>query len=122
MNSTTIIKLIFLLILFINFTSCNGEPKPQCDIPQNITYNDQVASLIEIHCFKCHAQDVYKEKASRHKIFDYTNLKKSGESGQLIGSITHAQGFIPMPYRKGVKIDSCAIEVIKKWVELGMQE
>ncbi|MFD2565715.1 hypothetical protein [Aquimarina rubra] len=122
MNSTDIIKITFILALFITFSSCNGEPKQQCNIPENITYNEQVASLIEVHCFKCHAPDVYKEKASRNKIFDYQSLKKMGESGQLIGSITHAQGFIPMPYRKGVKIDSCAIEVIKKWVELGMQE
>lgn len=87
-----------------------------------MTYTNTVSNLIETHCFSCHAPDVYKKKASRNKIYDYSSLKKMGESGQLIGSITHATGFIAMPYRKGVKIDSCAILVIKNWVAMGMPE
>jgi len=122
MNAATLIKRTSILILFIVLNACKGEPKEECDIPQEITYTGQVASIIEVQCFKCHAKDVYKEKASRNKIFDYPSLKKMGESGQLIGSITHAKGFIAMPYRKGTKIDSCTIEVLKAWVALGMKE
>lgn len=122
MNSSNLIKQVSILALLISLISCKDEPKEECDIPENITYNEHIASIIEIQCFKCHASDVYKEKASRVKIFDYPSLKKMGESEQLVGSITHAQGYIAMPYRKGTKIDSCSIETIKAWVNLGMQE
>ena len=70
----------------------------------------------------CHAPDVYKKKASRNKIFNYKSLKKMASSGQLIGSITHAKGFIAMPYKKGTKIDTCSISLISKWIDAGMKE
>lgn len=108
----------FLLL----FNSCNSKPKITCPLPDNITYKKDIAAVIEEKCFMCHAPDVYKRKASRNKIFDYSSLKKMGESGQLMGSITHAQGFIAMPYKKGVKIDTCSIALISKWVNSGMKE
>jgi len=122
MNSRTRPMLICFFVSFQLLVSCKGESKPVCDTPKDITYTNQVAPLIEQQCFMCHAPDVYKTKASRNKIFDYPSLKKMGESGQLIGSITHAKGFIAMPYRKGTKIDSCSIALIKQWVAQGMKE
>ncbi len=108
---------LFLIISILN--SC--KDKVSCQIPKEVTYTNQIKTIIETDCFLCHAPDVYKTKASRNKIFDYESLKKSGKSGVLVGSITHAAGYIAMPYKKGVKIDSCNIELIKKWVQTGMQ-
>ncbi len=110
---------LFFIATILLF-SCKEEET--CNLPEEVTYTNQVAALVETECFLCHAPDVYKKKASRNKIFDYASLKKMGESGQLIGSITHARGYIAMPYRKKEKIDSCAIEVFKKWVASGMPE
>jgi len=115
-SSLVILASLFLLFL----ASCSNQPK--CDLPNAISYQKDIAPVIEEKCFLCHAPDVYKKKASRNKIFDYPSLKKMGESGQLIGSITHAQGYIAMPYKKGVKIDTCAILLISKWVNSGMKE
>ncbi|AXT58837.1 hypothetical protein D1816_00225 [Aquimarina sp. AD10] len=118
MNSKkTIFPYLFLTISTLN--SCKN--KISCQIPEEVTYSKQIKTIIETDCFLCHAQDVYKTKASRNKIFDYESLKKSGKSGVLIGSITHTKGYIAMPYKKGVKIDSCNIELIKKWVQTGMK-
>ncbi|UZO81070.1 hypothetical protein NBT05_01010 [Aquimarina sp. ERC-38] len=117
-----IYKIIFSSILLILICGSCGKEQKVCSTPESVTYTNDVANLVETNCFMCHAPDVYKEKASRNKIYDYKSLKKMGESGQLIGSITHAKGFIAMPYRKNKKIDSCAIEVFKKWVETGMKE
>ncbi|GAA3509720.1 hypothetical protein GCM10022393_23160 [Aquimarina addita] len=120
MNQIT--KLTVILFSLFIVLSCKDNTKEICNITDDVNYTNHIASLVETHCFTCHAPDVYKKKASRNKIFDYASLKKMAESGQLIGSITHAPGFIAMPYRKGVKIDSCAIEVMKKWVVTGMKE
>ncbi len=111
---------LLVCISILLLVSCNNTK--QCDLPATVTYKEHITTAIETNCFMCHAEDVYKEKASRYKIYNYEHLKKSAQSGQLIGSITHAQGYIAMPYRKGVKIDSCTIELIKKWVVTGMQQ
>ena len=108
--------------LFFLISSCNSKPKNDCKTPDTISYAKDIAPIIEAKCFMCHAPDVYKKKASRNKIFDYKSLKKMGGSGQLMGSITHAQGFIAMPYKKGTKIDACSIDLISKWVSTGMKE
>ena len=94
----------------------------QCDLPTEISYQGQIKGIIENQCFSCHAPNVYKKKASRIKIYDYTSLKKMGKSGQLVGSITHSKGYIAMPYRKGTKIDSCSIALIARWVQNGMKK
>ena len=98
------------------------KKKPACATPEQVSYTKDVAPVIEAKCFMCHAPDVYKRKASRNKIFNYKSLKKMAESGQLMGSITHAQGFIAMPYKKGSKIDTCSIAIIDKWVKTGMKQ
>ena len=110
---------LFIAIITVLYSCSSGT---SCDLPQEITYQGQVRKVIETNCFSCHAPDVYKKKASRVKIYDYTSLKKMGESGQLVGSITHSKGFIAMPYRKGTKIDSCSIALITSWVQNGMKQ
>jgi len=115
------LKITAILMAIYTLNSCK-EKQEECNTPSEVTYTKQIAALVEQECFLCHAEDVYKKKASRNKIFDYPSLKKMGESGQLIGSLTHARGFIPMPYRKKTKIDSCSIELFKKWVDSGMPE
>ncbi|MCK8523360.1 hypothetical protein M0D21_17395 [Aquimarina sp. D1M17] len=120
MKRERILQNISLTSILLLLVSCSKVP--DCNLPETVHYNSHVADLIEIHCFKCHAQDVYKEKASRVKIFNYETLREMGESGQLMGSVTHKTGYIAMPYKRESKIDSCTIELLKKWVETGMQK
>jgi len=120
MKKSLIFKLLAAVTILFTLASCGA--KDECGLPEAVTYTKDIAPVIEAKCFMCHAPDVYKKKASRNKIFDYKSLKKMAESGQLIGSITHAKGFIAMPYKKGVKIDTCSIAIIDKWVKTGMKE
>ncbi len=115
------LKLFFIGLTFIS-VACNKKPKKLCDISENITYTKDIAPLIEVKCFKCHDVENYKTKASRNKIYDYSSLKKMAESGFLIGSLTHQQGYIPMPYRANKKIDTCSIALIASWISTGMKE
>ena len=122
LTTTSILITIMTVHFILLLSACNSTPKIDCQLPKTLSYTKDIAPVIEAKCFMCHAPDVYKKKASRNKIFDYKNLKKMGESGQLIGSITHAKGFIPMPYKKGIKIDTCAIAILSQWVNSGMKE
>lgn len=126
MQKKITVKLIAFLILILSISCKNkSETKSKaidCVIPPEITYTNTVATIIETNCFECHAKEVYKKKASRIKIYDYKSLKKMATNGFLIGAITHANGFIPMPYKKGYKIEDCAIQILNKWVSTGMKE
>lgn len=119
-TTTSILITIVTVNSILLLNAC--APKIDCEIPKALSYTKDIAPVIEAKCFMCHAPDVYKSKASRNKIFDYKNLKKMGESGQLVGSITHAKGFIAMPYRRTTKIDTCSIALIAQWVKSGMKE
>ena len=107
-------------MIAISLKSCGSTV--ECEQPDEITYTKDVAAVIEAKCFMCHAPDVYKKKASRNEIYDYKSLKQMAESGQLMGSITHQKGFIAMPYKKGIKIDTCSIQLIDKWIKTGMKK
>lgn len=114
------IVFVFSVVTITLLESCSKVPA--CDTPEEVTYEAQIKTVIEAKCFLCHAPEVYKTKASRVKIHDFESLKAMGASGQLVGSISHSEGYIAMPYRKKEKIDSCAIELIKYWVTTGMKE
>ena len=114
-------KIFILVLVFQALVSCS-ENKVLCKLPEEVTYSGQIKSLVEAKCFSCHAPDVYKKKASRMKIFDYKSLKSTAEEGTLMGSLMHETGFIPMPYRKGKKIDTCSIALFQKWIDGGLKE
>lgn len=120
MRSNLVVKIMGLWGCLL-IVAC-GPKKDSCQVPEVPTYTNDVASIIEVKCFRCHSKEDYKTKASRTKIYDYENLKKMGESGLLVGTITHAAGFIPMPFRSGEKIDDCSIAIISKWVATGMNK
>ncbi|WP_010523425.1 hypothetical protein [Aquimarina agarivorans] len=120
-SATKLFVLIYSVIgLFL--MACNNKPKVNCNTSEQITYTNDVAAVIEEKCFKCHAPDVYKQKASRNKIYDYQNLKKMAESGFLLGALTHKRGFVPMPYKANKKIDTCSIALISSWISTGMKK
>ena len=116
-------QLTFIILVIFTLTSCSSEAKVDvCEKPKDVTYSNKVASLIEEKCYSCHAPDVYKKKASRVKIFDYKSLKKQAEKGVLMGSVNHEKGYVAMPYKKGVKIDTCSRLVLQTWIDQGMKE
>lgn len=110
-----------LMATGIGFALLGCGPKVDCQVPQKVSYALEVAPVIEANCFTCHAPDVYKKKASRVKLYDYEHLREKAESGLLMGSVKHEKGFIAMPYKKGVKIDTCDIALLQAWVDQGMQ-
>ena len=114
------VAITFGLLLVTN--SCKETSSVACNLPETVSYTENIAPLIEEKCFKCHAEEVYKQKASRNKIYTYESLREKAEGGILMGSLTHQKGYIAMPYKMGKKIDTCSIALIGKWVTTGMKK
>ena len=99
------------------------EPPPggggnNCDTA-NSKYMTDVVPILTNNCYRCHGS------ASNSGSFGivlegYSNLKPYAESGTLVGVITHAQGFTPMP-QDGGKLSDCNINIIKSWIANGIQ-
>lgn len=50
----------------------------------------------------------------------YSLIKLQADNGKLLGSVSHAIGYSPMP--QGGKLPDCEIAQIKKWIEAGALE
>jgi mono/diheme cytochrome c family protein len=71
------------------------------------------------NCYRCHGTN--SNSGSFGRVLEgYENLKPYAESGTLLGVISHAEGFIPMP-QDAAKLKDCDINKIRSWIENGMQ-
>lgn len=114
---------VFLLSLSVACSSDNEEdvapqPQPQqCDT-ENVTFAESVTPILSANCYACHSTSV----ATAGIVLDtYAGVKKQADNGSLVGAITHAAGFTPMP-QGGAKLSNCNIDKIKKWVEEGAED
>jgi hypothetical protein len=92
-----------------NTTDCNCG----CD-PSLFTYAAIIQPIMATNCVGCHKPGSLGGNIdlSTHKA-----VQTQASNGKLIGSITHAQGFVAMP--QGGKLQDCEITQIKSWVSAG---
>src|SRR5205085_12065801 len=100
----------------------NPNPDPpgggSCDTA-NMHYLADVVPILQNNCYRCHGTNTSSGSFGR-VLEGYENLKPYAESGTLLGVITHAQGFIPMP-QDASKLSDCNINKIRSWITNGMQ-
>jgi hypothetical protein len=122
-------SLLLFATLFAILAACSGgseedpnpnpqpqpQPQPQqCDT-NNVTFSATVAPILAANCYSCHSTAI----ATSGVVLDtYNGVKKQASNGTLIGVITHAPGFPPMPDGGG-KLSDCNIAKIKKWIDAG---
>ena len=86
-------------------TSCNSA---------NMTFTS-IKPILQNACFSCHGNGQSQNGIN----FDsYAGVKVVADNGKLVGSITHAAGFKPMP-QGAPKLSDCDINKIKDWVSRG---
>ncbi|HYG02023.1 MAG TPA: hypothetical protein VD927_06225 [Chryseosolibacter sp.] len=84
---------------------CSTEP---------VTYAE-VSSVVASRCIMCHSQSA----ASGGVVLEgYDNLKTYAGNGRLLGAISHASGFSPMP-KNAPQLSGCTINRIKQWIDDG---
>lgn len=92
-----------------NTTNCSG-----CDTAV-FTYSAAVEGIMQNNCVACHSAALSNGGVD---LSNYTGVKNAGVSGTLIGTITHASGYSPMP-QGGNKLSDCEITQIQKWIDEG---
>lgn len=92
----------------------NVTPPPTCST-DNIKYSTNILPIISSNCYACHGNGA---TTAGINVDGYANLKTLVDNGKLVGVVTHASGFTPMPYNKP-KLSDCDINKIKAWVAGG---
>jgi hypothetical protein len=92
-----------------NTTNCNCF----CDTTQ-FTYAAVIEPIINNNCTGCHKPGAL---GGNIDLSDYASVKLQAGNGMLMGSVTHATGYSPMP--QGGKLSDCQIIQIRKWIDSG---
>jgi len=92
-----------------NTVNCNCY----CD-PNLFTYSLDIEPIINNACVSCHKPGYL---GGGINLVGYANVKIQADNGFLLGTITHAPTYEPMP--KGGKLSECEIDKIQNWIEAG---
>jgi hypothetical protein len=90
-----------------------------CDTT-SVTYAQSVAPILRNNCLACHSNGSAAGLGGNVRLEDYADVKLKADEGKLLGVISHAPGFVPMP-QGAPKLDDCSISVIRIWIEEGGQ-
>ncbi|MFN2457364.1 MAG: cytochrome c [Chitinophagaceae bacterium] len=74
-----------------------------------------VRPILQANCFSCHGNGIVNGGVT---LDTYAGVKAVADNGKLIGTITHASGFPPMP-QTGIKLSDCNINKIRAWINRG---
>jgi hypothetical protein len=97
---------------WINQGALNNECIPSCDTT-SVTYSEDITEVINTYCLGCHSGVT----PSGGVLLDgYNNVVTIANTGKLVGSIRHEQGFTPMPYNSS-KLSNCDIRKFEIWID-----
>ena len=86
----------------------------QCNTA-NMKYSTDILPIITNNCYGCH--DI--NTATNGIVLEgYAKLKVQVDNDNLVGVISHANGYPAMPYN-APKLSDCDINKIKSWVQSG---
>lgn len=101
-----------------NESEQNPPPNPNTCDTANMKFATNVKPILESNCYGCHS-NANSTSGAGVRLEDYVNVKARADNGSLIGTITHATGFPPMPRGGGAKLSDCNINKIKAWIGRG---
>lgn len=117
---------ISAFVLFIVTGSCYYDseeylfrvPGGNCADTTVFTYTAGVQPILSQYCYSCHSNGSAASMGGNIKLQDYADVKTMASNGKLLGAVSHASGFSPMP-KGSNKLNECYIVVIKKWIAAG---
>jgi hypothetical protein len=89
-----------------------------CDTAK-VLYSLQIVAILQNNCYTCHGSGSTGGSGGID-LSTYARLKVYAGNGYLVGNVTHAPGYIGMPYGLP-KLDSCEVNAIVALVHQGAQ-
>src|SRR5450432_711997 len=115
--------LVFTSIYFISCSKSTTNKNPPTPPPPVICdsagmkYSSDIVPILTNNCYGCHGTGNTTGSAGI-LLEGYNNIEPYATGGTVKGVITHASGYVGMPYLKP-KLDSCTINKILDWISQG---
>ena len=112
-------KKLILPIVFFILSSCYYDSeealfgKPGACNTSVTNFSTEVQPILSSYCLSCHANTVAQSKGGGIKLQDYADV--FANRGRLVGTITHASGYSPMP-KNSAMLSDCNISIITIWI------
>src|SRR5438876_777335 len=88
----------------------------QCDTSL-VRYATDIVPILQNNCYECHGKS--SNSGSGGILLEgYSNLAGWANNGYLAGCVSHAPGFVAMPYLRP-KLSDCEVNRIVAWVHQG---
>ena len=123
-----ILKPLWMLVILACVTACSksNEEEERANTPNNsgsgncnttnMSFATDIVPLLQANCYACHSNA--NQSVSGISLEGHSNVKIQVDNGRLLGAITHASGFSPMP-QGGPKLSDCNISKIRSWINNG---
>lgn len=109
-------------MLVVSFTGCSKESEDKlaanttCDTIA-VKYSTGVVPILQNNCYPCHGASS-NSGSGGITLEGYNNIKAYVNQGYVVGNVTHAPGFVAMPYGRP-KLPDCEVNTIVAWVHQG---
>ena len=119
---TLLVLLSMGLCIALSIEGCSKQSADKltggaiCDT-NNISYSKQIVSILQDNCYSCHGHNSTVGSGGVD-LSSYDAVSAYAADGFLVGNVTHAPGFNPMPYG-GPMLPTCEINTIIAWVNQG---
>ncbi len=115
---------ISFFVLYLSSCSKESEDRLTANNPvtcdtTNVSLSMQVLPILQNNCYSCHGKG-NTAGSGGIDLSTYSALKTYANSGYLVGNVTHAPGYVGMPYGLPM-LPSCEVNTIVAWVHQGAQ-
>lgn len=91
------------------------KDNPDICYTENMSYTNDIVPIFENNCYSCHNSD---DMTADIDLGSFSTVQSLATSGTLIGVVSHADGYSPMPLNNG-KLSDCEISKIQAWIDQG---
>jgi hypothetical protein len=117
-----LVMILFASTLIFAFAGCSKESEDKlvsnapCDTTA-VKYSTAVVPILQQNCYPCHGASS-NSGSGGITLEGYNNIKVYINQGYVVGNVTHAAGFVAMPYGQP-KLPDCEVNTIVAWVHQG---
>ena len=117
--------LLSVAILIAGLTGCSKQNEAAltaktgtttCDTTK-VSYSTQIVPILQAYCYECHGNGT-DAGSGGILLQGYSSLLTWANNGYLVGCVTHAPGYVPMPYGLPA-LPACEMNTIVAWVHQG---
>jgi len=126
MKKIIVAGLIGLAIALLGLPGCSKQSEDVLSVKGGpalcdtyiVKYTSDIVPILQVNCYECHGAGS-NSGSGGILLQGYSNLVTWATSGYLVGCVSHAPGFVPMPYLLP-KLSDCEINKIVAWVHQGI--